>query len=84
MHVGSTLGVQVWHVKGNRPVVWPPKNYGIFLSGECFIVLNTTKNADGALRYEVSTGNLGTIACSGTRMTKTIKTAGEKKAADGT
>lgn len=43
---GAAPGVEVWRVEDFKMVKWPKEHYGDFFSGDSYIVLKTTKDAE--------------------------------------
>lgn len=44
---GQENGIEVWRIEKFEPVRLPPSEFGVFYSGDSFIVLKTVKNDDG-------------------------------------
>ncbi|KAJ3113852.1 hypothetical protein HDU96_002849 [Phlyctochytrium bullatum] len=44
--VGKQVGLRVWRIEQFKVVPWPEKSYGMFYSGDSYIVINTWKKPD--------------------------------------
>ncbi|KAJ3214670.1 hypothetical protein HDU67_001376 [Dinochytrium kinnereticum] len=44
--VGTKIGLKVWRIEQFKVVAWPEKDYGMFYSGDSYIVINTWKKPD--------------------------------------
>lgn len=43
---GSEVGTEIWRIEKFKVVPWPKEEYGNFFSGDSYIVLKTSKDAD--------------------------------------
>ncbi|KAJ3417225.1 hypothetical protein HDV05_006431 [Chytridiales sp. JEL 0842] len=49
--VGTKVGLKVWRIEDFKVVPWPEKDYGMFYSGDSYIVINTWKKPDAPTLY---------------------------------
>lgn len=50
---GSKVGLEIWRIEKLDPVPWPKEKHGVFMSGDCFIVLSTRENKHGTLEQDL-------------------------------
>jgi gelsolin len=43
--VGATVGLKIWRIENFKVVPWPEKEYGMFYSGDSYIVVNVSDTA---------------------------------------
>ncbi|KAJ3314914.1 hypothetical protein HDU76_002327 [Blyttiomyces sp. JEL0837] len=49
--VGTKVGLKIWRIEQFKVVPWPEKDYGMFYSGDSYIVINTWKKPDAPTLY---------------------------------
>jgi len=51
---GQKVGIQIWRINNFKVEHWRMDDYGKFLDGDSYIILNTYKNPDGdSLEYDL-------------------------------
>ena len=48
--LGQSPGIRVWRIEDFKPVEWPQEQYGIFYSGDSYIVLETAERRNRLLQ----------------------------------